>query len=84
MAVFGGRRQDENLALPPGQHLTASFPVLSAGPNPSIDSEGWEFFTISGTGQIHRWRWDQILALRDQVVQVRHGLERHVIRHLIR
>jgi hypothetical protein len=34
MAVFGGRRRDDNPALPPGQHLTESFPVLSAGPTP--------------------------------------------------
>ena len=83
MADFRGHRRDENPA-PPGKYTTKSSPVLPAGPTPSADTEHWEFFTISETGQVHRWNWDRILALRDQLVQVRHGLERHVLRHLIR
>lgn len=70
MAVFGGRRRDDNPALPPGQHLTESFPVLSAGPTPSIDTEDWEFFIHTETGQTNRWNWDQFLALPSEDITV--------------
>lgn len=70
MAVFRGRRRDDNPALPPGQYLTDSFPVLSAGPTPSIDTEDWEFFIHTETGQTHRWNWDQFLALPSEDITV--------------
>jgi DMSO/TMAO reductase YedYZ molybdopterin-dependent catalytic subunit len=70
MAVFQGRQRDYNPALPPGQHLTESFPVLSAGPTPSIDKKDWEFFIRTETGQTHRWDWDQFLALPSEDVTV--------------
>ena len=34
---FRGRRAESAVELPPGQHLTADFPVLQAGPTPRID-----------------------------------------------
>ena len=39
---FSGRRSAEAGKLPPGQYLTATFPVLSAGPTPrvSLDNNG--------------------------------------------
>ena len=70
MAVFGGRRRDDNPALPPGQYLTESFPVLSAGPTPSIDTEDWEFFIHTETGRTDRWNWDQFLALPSEDITV--------------
>ncbi|MHA6668527.1 sulfite oxidase-like oxidoreductase [Homoserinimonas sp. A447] len=70
MATFGGRRRDDNPALPPGQHLTESFPVLSAGPTPSIDTKDWEFFIRTETGQTHRWTWDQFLTLPSEDITV--------------
>lgn len=62
MAVFGGRRREENPALPPGQHLTDGFPVLSAGPTPTVETEDWEFVIRTEGGATHRWSWDQLLA----------------------
>lgn len=70
MAVFGGRRRDENPALPPGQHLTDSFPVLSAGPTPTIEREEWEFQIRTEAGVTHRWSWEQLLALPSEDVTV--------------
>jgi DMSO/TMAO reductase YedYZ molybdopterin-dependent catalytic subunit len=70
MAVFGGRRRDDNPALPPGQYLTESFPVLSAGPTPSIGSDGWEFFIHTETGATHTWSWDEFLALPSENITV--------------
>jgi hypothetical protein len=36
---FRGRRERPSVKLPPGQHLVEDFPVLSAGPTPTIDLE---------------------------------------------
>lgn len=36
---FKGRRPCAK--LPPGQYLVEDFPILSAGPTPSIDLEAW-------------------------------------------
>ncbi len=40
---FRGRRAESARELPPGQHLTADFPVLQAGPTPRIDLDDWRF-----------------------------------------
>jgi DMSO/TMAO reductase YedYZ molybdopterin-dependent catalytic subunit len=70
MALFGGRRRDENPDLPPGQYLTESFPVLSAGPTPPVDTAEWEFSIRTESGQTYRWNWDQFLALPSEDVTV--------------
>jgi hypothetical protein len=38
---FRGRRRP-SAELPPGQYLVEDFPVLSAGPTPTIDLQDWE------------------------------------------
>lgn len=68
MAVFGSRRRNDNPALPPGQHLTESFPVLSAGPTPSIAPETWSFFIHPETGNTRRWSWEEFLALPSEEI----------------
>jgi DMSO/TMAO reductase YedYZ molybdopterin-dependent catalytic subunit len=60
---FHGKRRTDNPALPPGQYETASFPVLTAGPAPSIAAADWEFFIATETGQRRAWTWDEFLAL---------------------
>jgi hypothetical protein len=41
---FQGRRsRSESKRLPPGQHLTRDFPVLSAGPTPHTPLDAWTF-----------------------------------------
>ncbi|WP_435748777.1 sulfite oxidase-like oxidoreductase [Microbacterium sp. PMB16] len=70
MAVFGGRRREENPDLPPGQHLTDGFPVLSAGPTPQIETEDWAFVIRTETGVTHRWSWDELLALPSEDITV--------------
>ena len=68
MAVFGSRRRNDDPALPPGQLLTESCPVLSAGPTPSIVPETWEFFLHTGSGSTRRWSWDEFLALPSEEI----------------
>jgi DMSO/TMAO reductase YedYZ molybdopterin-dependent catalytic subunit len=65
---FFGRRRRDDPALPPGQYLTESFPVLSAGPTPRVTPDDWEFTITTETGQVHRWSWTEFLALKQDDV----------------
>jgi DMSO/TMAO reductase YedYZ molybdopterin-dependent catalytic subunit len=49
--------------LPPGQYLTTDFPVLSAGPTPSIPLADWQFTLTSEAGKVRKWSWDEFRAL---------------------
>ena len=59
---FHGRR-DRDPGLPPGQYLTHDFPVLSAGPTPSITLDAWEFTITTEVGARHSWSWAELTAL---------------------
>lgn len=75
MAVFSrgfhGTR-DSDPALPPGQYLTRDFPVLSAGPTPSISRDQWTFTVTTETGDRSSWNWAQFTALpsEEQTVDI--------------
>jgi DMSO/TMAO reductase YedYZ molybdopterin-dependent catalytic subunit len=60
---FHGRRTDTARQLPPGQHLTADFPILQAGPTPRIDVDDWRFTIRSELGYQHAWTWAQLKEL---------------------
>lgn len=62
---FLGRRRDPEEAgrLPPGQYLTAGFPVLSAGPTPRTPRERWDFAIVGAVASPRRWTWDEFQAL---------------------
>ncbi len=50
--------------VPPGQHLTRGFPVLTYGPTPNVNLEDWElkiWGEIEGDEQV--WRWSDLMAL---------------------
>ncbi len=55
--------------IPPGQHLTADFPVLSAGPTPRTRLEDWTF-SISGASGAKSWSWEEFRALPTETVNV--------------
>ena len=57
---FSGRRRPDTPGLPPGQYLTESFPVLSAGPTPKIEPEQWDFTIATEKGVTHSWSWDEL------------------------
>src|SRR5205809_5865646 len=67
---FRGRRDDAAPELPPGQYLTHDFPVLSAGPTPRIPVDRWEFTVATETGRMHRWSWQELLALPAETITV--------------
>jgi DMSO/TMAO reductase YedYZ molybdopterin-dependent catalytic subunit len=54
--------------LPPGQHLTADFPVLQAGPTPRVGLDDWRFTIRNEHGASHEWTWGQLQGLpREQL-----------------
>ena len=59
---FAGRSREHNPELPPGQYLTESFPVLSAGPTPELDTADWTFTVQTEHGPT-KWNWDELHAL---------------------
>ena len=62
---FSGRRPGAETAsrLPPGQHLTPDFPVLSFGTTPRVDPAGWRFTLRHGARPLASWSWDEFEAL---------------------
>jgi DMSO/TMAO reductase YedYZ molybdopterin-dependent catalytic subunit len=67
---FGGRRDPDAVALPPGQHLTDGFPVLSAGPTQYVEPEDWAFTLTTETDEKQTWSWDDLMALPSEDVEV--------------
>jgi DMSO/TMAO reductase YedYZ molybdopterin-dependent catalytic subunit len=55
--------------VPPGQHVTADFPVLSAGPTPRTALQDWTF-SIDGASTPRSWTWDEFRALPAETVTV--------------
>ena len=56
----GGEQSDR---IPPGQHLVESFPVLTAGPTPRVDTSVWEFAVKVGSKTVKVWNWREFNAL---------------------
>src|SRR5829696_834030 len=62
---FHGRRsRSESKRLPPGQHETGDFPVLSAGPTPNTPLDVWTFALEAEDGTtIASWGWQEFRDL---------------------
>jgi len=70
---FRGRKRPESEAhrVPPGQHLTGDFPVLSAGPTPQTHLDRWSFDLQGADGSVlAKWSWAEFEALRQTNVTV--------------
>jgi DMSO/TMAO reductase YedYZ molybdopterin-dependent catalytic subunit len=67
---FSGRRAESARQLPPGQHLTADFPVLQAGPTPRIDLDNWRFTIRDERDTEHVWSWSQLKLLPSERLTV--------------
>ncbi len=69
---FQGRgARSESKRIPPGQHLTHEFPVLSAGPTPHTPSDDWTFvIQDEDDTEIASWRWEEFLGLGTTEVTV--------------
>ena len=49
--------------VPPGQYVTADFPVLSAGPTPRIHEDQWRFTVTAKDGTQRSWTWSEFANL---------------------
>ncbi|MCE7932996.1 MAG: sulfite oxidase-like oxidoreductase [Chlorobi bacterium CHB2] len=49
--------------LPPGQLLTAKFPVMTYGPTPIIETDAWQLRIGGAVRQNKSWSWDEFMAL---------------------
>ena len=56
--------------VPPGQYVTADFPVLSAGPTPHTPLEKWTFSVTQAGDTRKSWTWQEIQALPAEDVTV--------------
>ncbi len=59
---FSGRRRERDPRLPPGQTSVSDWPVLSAGPTPTVAADTWEFVVGTENG-VHRWSRADLEAL---------------------
>lgn len=67
---FFGHHDPRAADLPPGQHLTHGFPVLTAGPTQLIPTERWSFTITPEIGEPKRWSWDEMTALPSEEITV--------------
>ena len=68
---FGHRRSGGDPSrVPPGQHVTAGFPVLSAGPTPHTPLPDWSFTIDGAVEKAVTWRWVEFLALAAEQITV--------------
>ncbi len=54
--------------VPPGQHLTDDFPVLSAGPTPHVPLAEWTFSIVGEVDEPGRWTWEEFRELPSESV----------------
>ena len=55
--------------VPPGQHVTTDFPVLSAGPTPHPRLDEWSL-SVGGVADDKSWSWAEFTALPAETVTV--------------
>lgn len=69
---FRRRQQPADVSgrVPPGQHLTRDFPVLSAGPTPDTKLSEWTFALEDGASPLAEWTWEQFNALPQTEMKV--------------
>lgn len=60
---FFGHRDPRDVDLPPGQHLTQDFPVLTAGPTQLVSRDEWSFTITPESGDPVRWSWADLMAM---------------------
>jgi DMSO/TMAO reductase YedYZ molybdopterin-dependent catalytic subunit len=69
---FKGRRRvaADSSRVPPGQYVTADFPVLSAGPTPRTALSQWSFTITGEVDTDKRWTWEEFQRLPSEEITV--------------
>ena len=57
------RKRETDDRLPPGQYLTADFPVLSLGPTPRVTTKAWKLEVSGLVKNKITWHWAEFNAL---------------------
>lgn len=63
------REQFSKDRLPPGQHFTRDFPVISAGPTPDLQLNDWTFALEHGGVLLGKWNWTEFQALPQSTIK---------------
>ena len=68
---FRSKRQEQAAKnrLPPGQHLTSDFPILSAGPTPQTKVADWNLAFQLGGSLLRVWSWAEFEALPQTTIK---------------
>src|SRR6267142_3570811 len=68
---FRSKRQEQITKdrVPPGQYVTADFPVLSAGPTPQTKVANWSLALQLGGSPLRVWNWAEFEALPQTTVK---------------
>ena len=68
---FKSKRTQQNPEnrVPPGQHVTADFPILSVGPTPQIKVAEWTLALQLGGRLLGRWSWNEFEALPQTTIK---------------
>jgi DMSO/TMAO reductase YedYZ molybdopterin-dependent catalytic subunit len=68
---FRSTRQEQTPKnrVPPGQYVTTGFPVLSAGPTPRIEPEGWTLALQFDGSLLGKWSWAELEALPQTTIK---------------
>ena len=68
---LGHRREGVDPSrVPPGQHVTSRFPVLSAGPTPHTPLDKWRFTVDGEVVEGVSWSSDEFRALAPETITV--------------
>ena len=69
---FKGKRRiaADSSRVPPGQYVTADFPVLSAGPTPRTALSQWSFTMTGEVDTDKRWTWEEFQRLPSEEITV--------------
>jgi DMSO/TMAO reductase YedYZ molybdopterin-dependent catalytic subunit len=68
---FRGRRPTTDpTRIPPGQFVTADFPVLSAGPTPDTALDEWSFTIRGAVAAPASWSWKEFTTLPSETFTV--------------
>jgi DMSO/TMAO reductase YedYZ molybdopterin-dependent catalytic subunit len=61
------RKEPDNPKVPPGQHVTQSFPVLTYGPTPRVPKEE-ATLRVFGLGMDKVFKWQDIIAMPQSTI----------------
>ena len=64
-----GRQDVDPSRIPPGQYVVDDFPVLSAGPTPSVDLDEWTFSITGAVDEPAAWSWEEFLGLPSEEIR---------------